>query len=401
MSLKIWQDEVDFASVATLPENGNFKCVGNSFLSKKDPFAYSENKLILADGCAFDVYDGTTWRQITNRGDYEFDPVDLLDTGSSLDYGKDYYVYLVVHDAATIELKVSLNTTYPAGESATNTRKIGGFHVGEIRKVSSDGLWIPVDSLGIKFGANGIAWKDNVTTGIVPNSVWDLKNRPKHFMPGMAKVNNFWISIYQMSVDEGISFMASTNGLHVSSGSLKSAYGALPATGTEGLNGFNFNELASKQGMRLPSYFECCQMAFGAPQGLDNADTYGWTKTTNTARTYTGCSVNTSSGAHAPGTGAKPYAISAYNVVDTSGNVWEWCSDVGSYYESATFAWKDVLGANMGQAYLSGNTALKQLLFGGTWNHGAVCGPRAVNGNGWPWYVHVSIGARFACDSAC
>jgi hypothetical protein len=50
MALKLWQDGVDTASVATIPENGNFKCVGDSFLRKKDPFLYDEDKLILKDG---------------------------------------------------------------------------------------------------------------------------------------------------------------------------------------------------------------------------------------------------------------------------------------------------------------------------------------------------------------
>ena len=84
MSLLVYKDLVDDCTVACIPESGNFKCVGDSFLQKKDPFLYDENKLILKDGTGIDLYDGSTWRQFINRGDIEFDPAANLDTGDSL-----------------------------------------------------------------------------------------------------------------------------------------------------------------------------------------------------------------------------------------------------------------------------------------------------------------------------
>ena len=284
MALKRWQDGVDIASVATFPELGNFKAVGKSFLSKQNPFAYDADIIKMDDGFSVDLYNGENWYQFTNRGDMTLNPAELLDTGEELQMGKDYYIYLVF-SGAQAEIVVSLNTTFPDGATALTSRKIGGFHYGTIRKVSDDGLYIPIDSTGTKFGSSGTKWQDNVTKGIVPNSVWDLKNRPKNFAPGFVKVGNIWVSIYQASAKETISFMDGTNGLHVKAGQLQSKYGELPVTGTEGLNQFSFNELVRKQGLRLLNYAEWLLAAFGSPQGEDNSNNYGWTKTANTART--------------------------------------------------------------------------------------------------------------------
>lgn len=38
MALKLWKDGVDSASIATIPENGNFKCIGNYYLAKRIHF---------------------------------------------------------------------------------------------------------------------------------------------------------------------------------------------------------------------------------------------------------------------------------------------------------------------------------------------------------------------------
>jgi hypothetical protein len=186
MALKLWIDLVDDASVNTLPENGSFKSSGNSFLSKKNPFSYVQNILIIADGCAFDIFNGEDWRQISNRGDIELNPLAAQDQGASFIPGTDYFVYLCLPDSGSPEIVISANATYPAGFSASNSRKIGGFHYGHIRIV--DETWTPVNSTGTKYGSTGTIWQDNVTIGIIPNSVWDLKNRPKTLFGGLVKI---------------------------------------------------------------------------------------------------------------------------------------------------------------------------------------------------------------------
>lgn len=58
-----------------------------------------------------------------------------LDAGSAFAVGKDYYVYICDSriDSADEKYVISLNSTYPTGWNATNSRKIGGFHYGRCR----------------------------------------------------------------------------------------------------------------------------------------------------------------------------------------------------------------------------------------------------------------------------
>jgi formylglycine-generating enzyme required for sulfatase activity len=402
MSLKVFKDLIDDATVATIPESGNFKAPGAGYLSKRDPFSYAADRIILVDGCGFDVYDGNMWRQAVNRGIIDAAAVSLLDTGGSLLPGTDYYVYICIAANGDAELLISANATYPSGFTAQNSRKIGGFHYGHIRHVADDGSWTPIDTNGVKFGSTGTIWQQNVSIGIVPNSVWDLKNRPACEDPsGMVKINsNLWRDIYKGSASIPIELEGS--GLHVKTGKLQSKYGQLPVTGTEGANWYVFAELAAISGKRLPTYAEFIAAARGNPQGENGADNYGWTKTTNTSRVRVGCQVNTSTGAFDGASGVKPYAISAMNCVDAIGNAWEWLDDF-SYRQdgaSAGWAWRDVLGSGKGQAYLYNDLGLVALIAGGDWGDGVFAGARAVYASSYPWHVNTGIGVRLACDAA-
>jgi len=400
MSLKLWKDLIDDFSVSNLPEVGNFKARGDSFIKKQNPFSYAQNILSLADGCGFDLYDGNGWKQISNRGEIVINPALNLDQGEFLLPGNDYFIYLVQEGAGEPEIVFSLNATYPIGYTAENSRKIGGFHFGHIRAV--DETWTPIDAAGARYGNSGTTWKNNVNVGIVPNSVWDLKNRPKTLFPGLVKVSNFWISIYQASIKSLVTFFNSTNGLSIASGELQSVYGQYPATGTEGLNWYNFVELAGRSGMRLPSYQEWIMSAIGNPQGEDGADNYGWTKTTNTGRARVGCSVNPSTGAYDLVSGIKKFEISALNIVGAIGNTWEWLSDSYGRFDASTGTWQfyDQLGAGMGKVYAWKTDGLAALIAGGLWSHGVACGPRCVHTGYVPWNVLTGLGARLACDAA-
>lgn len=127
-----------------------------------------------------------------------------LDTGSAFVFGRDYYVYCCdpgdgISDEA---YKISLNSTYPAGYTAATSRKIGGFHYGQVRNSAT------------------IA---DVSIGIVPRSVWTTFWRPKCDPEGMVYLTGgIWADIY-LSSDDG-------------NGGLRSVYNATPLTGTERLN---------------------------------------------------------------------------------------------------------------------------------------------------------------------
>jgi hypothetical protein len=400
MSLKVFKDLIDDATVATIPESGNYKAAGNNFLSKRDPFAYAVDRLVLADGCGFDVFDGQTWRQVVNRGAIDTAAVSLLDTGAAFQVGANYYIYICINENGEPEFVISANATFPSGYTAYNSRKIGGFHYGHIRHVADDGSWTPIDGNGVKFGATGVDWKNNVSIGIVPNSVWDLKNRPLCDPEGMAKVGRKWFDIYHASAASPIELEGS--GLHVKGGKLQSKYGQLPVTGTEGANWFVFAELAALAGKHLMSYADFIAAARGNPQGEDGADNYGWTKTSNSARARTGCKVNPSNGNFDDVAGIKPYAISAANIVDAIGNVYSWLDDL-SYREDGTsvgWAWRDVLGVGKGKAHLYKDNALVALIAGGYWLSGVNAGARCMDASSFPWVMNTSFGARLACDAA-
>ena len=307
-----------------------------------------------------------------------------LDAGSAFAVGKDYYVYICDSriDSADEKYVISLNSTYPTGWNATNSRKIGGFHYGRCRKVDSN--LQPLNGSSVIFGTG---WESAVSNGIVPRSVWTLGHRPKCSPEGMVYLGGgTWVDIY-LNSDDGAK-------------GLKSEYGCAPMTGTESMNWYNFVERLAKSGKRLPSYAEYCAYAFGSPAGLDNANTNAWSATTNTGRGTTGSVVN---------------AVSCVGVVDAVGRVWEHTSELitraehatnADYHASAAWGWDKKSPLNTGEkSYDVGNIyqyyaySLAELRAGGGWNDGVRDGARAVGCDLYPWNVYTSVGGRGACDS--
>lgn len=296
-----------------------------------------------------------------------------LDTGSGFEMGTDYYIYCCdpTNGSDTVDrdevFVISKNSTYPSGYTADNSRKIGGFHYGKCRYVNA--LGNPINSSGAE---NGSGWQGNVYNGIIPNSVWTTKHRPKCDDPsGMVYLGNgLWGDIY----------LSSDNG----SQGLQSKYNANPITGTEGLNWYIANEKARRVGKRLPTYAEFCQAAAGSPEGQDGNNTYAWSATGNTGRQKTGYVAN---------------AISALNIRDLVGNVWKWLDEFCLDPMASAWNWYDVLGAGYGDAYIPSNTALRALVGGGDWDNGVRDGSRAVNPVNYPWSVDGSIGVWCVCDA--
>ena len=342
-------------------------------------YASGANEITVIEGCVIAVGGAgifQTGNTVLNASN--------LDVGAAFSVGCDYYVYICDsrQDAQDEQYIISLNSTYPSGWNASNSRKIGGFHYGRCRKIN-DNLQ-PVNSSGAVFGTG---WESAVSNGIVPRSVWTLGHRPKCSPEGMVYLGGgTWVDIY-LNSDDGAQ-------------GLKSEYNCAPMTGTEGMNWYTFTERLMKSGKRMPDYSEFCAYAFGSPQGLDGANTNAWTATTNTGRGTTGSVVN---------------AVSAVGCVDAVGRVWEWLNDLitraehatnADYHPTAAWGWdkKSPLRDNatkydVGNIYQYYAYSLAALIAGGDWSRGVHAGARAVNCNSYPWSVITAFGVRGACDS--
>lgn len=246
--------------------------------------------------------------------------------------------------------------------SITNIREdsdesvcIGGFHYGRIRLSRT---------------------VNDLTVGIVPNSIWTLRWAPDCNSPdAMVYIGNkLWGDIYLTRVKTSAS---NSDGIGAEVQD-SSAYGSLPCTGSENFCQFTFTECLARVGKRLPYNDEFIAAADGSPIGLDNSNTNAWTATTNTARTTCGAVAN---------------AISFLNIVDLVGNVWKWNADK---YElnrpNVNYSWHEVSDVK-GDVYGPGDYGLGALCSGGHWFYGSHCGSRCVGVSNWPWGVSVYIGA--------
>ena len=342
-------------------------------------YASGANEITVIEGCVIAVGGAgifKTGNTVLNASN--------LDIGAAFAVGSDYYVYICDsrQDAQDEQYIISLNSTYPSGWNASNSRKIGGFHYGRCRKINDN--MQPVNSSGAIFGTG---WESAVSNGILPRSVWTLGHRPKCSPEGMVYLGGgTWVDIY-LNSDDGAQ-------------GLKSEYNCAPMTGTEGMNWYTFTERLMKSGKRMPDYSEFCAYAFGSPQGLDGANTNAWTATTNTGRGTTGSVVN---------------AVSAVGCVDAVGRVWEWLNDLitraehatnAEYHPTAAWGWdkKSPLRDNatkydVGNIYQYYAYSLAALIAGGSWPNGVHAGARAVDCHSYPWHVSTHIGVRGACDS--
>lgn len=142
--------------------------------------AASQTQLTIKEGTHVKIINGNRQTMLRWDADTTFAIADYLDTGV-IEAGKDYYVY-VCDDG---EIVVSLNSTFPAGYSAANSRKIGGFHT----------LCAAVGTIA-GHTLTGFAIK-----AILPASVWCLNHRPWCSPEGMvySEAARVWVNIYMQS----------------------------------------------------------------------------------------------------------------------------------------------------------------------------------------------------------
>ena len=285
--------------------------------------------------------------------------------------GKDFYIYACKPSgSSTIPTFVlSANSTVPTGYTATDSRKIGGFHC----------LCVDVGVIG------GHTLSGYVAGDILPASVWDLKHRALSENEGMVWVDGvgIWVDIY----------LPSWNG-----SKLVSSYGAVVADGASSkkFHGELFAETFGLIGKKLIS-----RDAFlVAMKGSNEQTNISGSADPNT----TGGHVDT----------ANRRMISSYGIEDGCGAYWQWAEDQYEYYPGAVwrdnhlyldnYAWqqRSVYESSVdSQGYGSAYGLLRRARLGGIWGNGAYCGSRCVNCNVFSSYVDASVSARGVSEPRC
>lgn len=303
-------------------------------------------------------------------------------TMPALTAGNDYAIYACTDGT----IRADISTTNPTGYTTGNSRKIGGFHYGQVASGTT------VASGTFATTGNGMIWTqgdvDNIA-GINQFSIWDLKFRPACADPrGMVLVNGrTWIDIYLCSTDTATNG-TSKAGTNIASGTvlpkIPAAFGGNGTTTYPSLNWWVANELARANQKRLMHETEFVDAAFGVTEGQSIDATASTYPTTQRNAGYT----------------------SKYGIEQASGHHWIWGQDSNFYSEVASpaFTYKQVngntgaAGSERGQIGTFGTYGLTRVILGGTRPSGASSGSRASNWGSIPWGSNWGVGLRAACD---
>lgn len=271
--------------------------------------------------------------------------------------GKDFYIYACrpADGTSVPHLILSANSTVPNGYTATNSRKIGGFHC----------LCADVGTIS-----------DNLMSGysasdIIPTTLWDLKHRPVSSTEGMFYANGRWFDIYLCSWDGS---------------KLVSKYNAVVDDGesTKRFSGIGFAEELAKIGKHLPSYDDFVHFAKGVPE----------------LRNIKGSADPNTTGGHVNTDNQR--IISSYGAEDVAGVQWQFLSDLFGSDFSSNWDHDSVynnrnLGIDVDRGSCYGGV-LRRLLAGGLWVDGSYCGSRAASVNAWAASAWGSNAARGASE---
>ena len=246
--------------------------------------------------------------------------------------GKDFYVYALQAGGVIL----SNNSTYPTGYTATNSRKIGGFHC----------LCVSVGTI------SGHALTGYVAGDILPRSVWDRFNRSSATQEGrVLSRSGKWVMIYLPSVSG--STLVSVNNGTIADGASSPAFHC-----------YKFEQWLSRQGEMSISQLEFFAASDGANQSTN----------------ITGSSDPGTTTGHSDTAGRR--MISNEGIEDACGVLWQWTRDQGGNMTAAS--WANAYDGNDsgvgGQHY----QAPFRGLVGGYWAYGVICGSRGSIWNGSP-----------------
>lgn len=338
---------------------GGFNVVGmipahyersRKWAQKGSDTAANRRTVVSPDGMTVNINNGgygltaAAELDINTAGNWDSTATDYTDPANRA--GKNFYVYACVPSSGTIpDLKLSANSTVPTGYTATNSRKIGGFHT----------LCTAVGTI------SGHALTGYLQGDILPASVWDLRHRPAANPEGMVydAGTNKWVDIYLSSVSSGE--LASVNGAVVADGVSSPAF-----------HWYKLAQWLSRVKKRMLYQHEFVSASLGANQGTN----------------ITGSADPNTTAGHTDTAGRR--MISNIGCEDTCGAYYQWGSDSLS---GGSDAWANAYDANdsgvAGQHYRPAN----RVLLGGGWADGAACGSRCSLGADGP----LTLSSAFAC----
>ena len=304
------------------------------------------DKIVIKGSNVFILQIGSKWFFLDT--DVDVSTTNDIDTGS-ISNGKQYYVY-ACDNSGVLTFKISLNSTYPSGYTASNSRKIGGFHT----------LCANVGTI------SGHALTGYLANDILPASIWDLKHRPVCEPSGMIydETISAWVDIY----------LASGTGA-----TCASVYGAT-ITDTRNWMDFVDDGHAGKKG--LPHDEEFQSFAAGS----------------NEETNIVGSSDPVTTGGHSDTAGRR--MISDIGCEDCCGAMSQWLLDQSWRLDGVdlaacqTWAYEDLAGAK-GSLYKQGTYGDAKLLAGLAWAYGTACGSRGRSASYYRWGAFANVGARF------
>lgn len=291
-------------------------------------------------------------RVFYNEHDVEYSAISKLDTGTALQNGKQYYIYLVETGIVNqFDIRVSLNASYPSGFNANNSYCIGGFHTLCVAVTSSNAPALPAGSLWDSHPAIGYSAGD-----IIPNSIWCETHRPMCNPAGMVYIDllDLWVDIY----------LQSGTGT-----STRSAYGATITNSRTPIQHLWDMQLVGK---RLAQDAEFMIFAEGsnqktAVQGAAQPNPF-------------------TAGGHLDTAGKR--MISGYFVEECCGLIWQWLDEVSPSGSSgwANYGDEQTRGNSYGMPYI--------LAAGGLWADSSNCGSRSRDSADTRSGVRAGCGAR-------
>lgn len=343
--LPVWKDEnaseymLNAANLSAI--SPHILYIGKQYIKAKSG---SRSNLIISANTVLKIVDDGIHKLFKVNSDIDFNPVNFLDTGESLTAGKDYHIYAVM-TASGASLVVSLDATYPSGASASNSRRIGGFHT-----LCAD-VGTAQNSTHALYGY--------MARDVLPQSVWDLLNKPKNCgAQGMVldPKTGTWIDIYMQS-GTGANTKSVYQGTVTKSQSYDSHSEDLLAVGKRMLFDHEFTSAAMGT------------IPYRAVQGSADPITTGGKVNTDGKR-----------------------IISDIGCEDMCGCYWQWIGPNPVALGSSD-SWAEASPSGQGQQY-----SMRAVIAGGHWGGAAHSGARARDGGDARSYLHAGLSSRGCAD---